>query len=65
MASPSRRLTYDQKILLYTLLAGAPAVLVSMGFIWLGDWSAKVEWTLTLLIIGFWLGSAPVCAPGR
>jgi nitrogen fixation/metabolism regulation signal transduction histidine kinase len=56
MASPSRRLTYDQKILLYTLLAGAPAVLVSMGFIWLGDWSAKVEWTLTLLIIGFWLG---------
>ena len=56
MASPSRRLTYDQKILLYTLLAGAPAVLVSMGFIWLGDWSAKVQWTLTLLIIGFWLG---------
>ena len=54
--APSRRLTYDQKILLYTLLAGAPAVLVSMGFIWLGDWSAKVQWTLTLLIIGFWLG---------
>jgi nitrogen fixation/metabolism regulation signal transduction histidine kinase len=27
-----------------------------MGFIWLGDWSSKSQWTLTLLIIGFWLG---------
>ena len=56
MPKAHRKLAYDQKILLYTLLAGAPAVVVSMGFIWLGDESAKVQCTLTLLIIGFWLG---------
>lgn len=51
-----RGLAFDQKILLYALLAGAPAVVASLCFIWLGDWSAKVQWTLSLLIIGFWLG---------
>ncbi len=56
MASPRPRLTHDQKILLYTLLAGAPAVVVSMYFIWFGDTPTRVQWTLTLLIIGFWLG---------
>jgi nitrogen fixation/metabolism regulation signal transduction histidine kinase len=57
MVSPRRRgLAFDQKILLYALLAGAPAVVVSLCFIWLGDWSPKVQWTLSLLVIGFWLG---------
>ena len=50
------RLTHDQQIMLYALLAGAPAVAVSMGFLWLGDSSPKVQWTLTLLVFGFWLG---------
>jgi nitrogen fixation/metabolism regulation signal transduction histidine kinase len=51
-----RRLTHDQRILLYTLLAGAPAVVTSMCFIWFGGWSAREQWTLTLLIVGFWVG---------
>jgi PAS domain S-box-containing protein len=57
MPKASRRLSHDQQILLYALLAGAPAVVVSMCFLWLlGDTSSKVQWTLTLLIFGFWLG---------
>jgi two-component system, NtrC family, nitrogen regulation sensor histidine kinase NtrY len=56
MPKASRRLTHDQQIMLYALLAGAPAVVVSMCFLWLGDTSPKVQWTLTLLVIGFWLG---------
>ena len=27
-----------------------------MGFLWFGDYEPKVQWTLTLLILGFWLG---------
>ncbi|MFA5058114.1 MAG: PAS domain-containing protein, partial [Opitutaceae bacterium] len=56
MASPHRRLPHEQQILLYALLAGAPAVIVALSFLWLGDYTPKVQWTLTLLIFGFWLG---------
>lgn len=40
-----------------TLLAGIPGVLATMGFLWLGEGeSAKMQWTLTLLVVGCWLG---------
>src|SRR5882724_7106745 len=58
MAKPQRRLTHEQTVFVYPLLAGLPAVVVSMCFLWGGDSAAKVQWTLSLLIIGFWLGYA-------
>jgi len=53
-----RRLSHDQQILLYTLLGGTPAILVAMYWLWLGDHppELRVQGTLTLLIISFWLG---------
>ena len=51
-------LTHDQRVLLSALLAGAPAVIVAACFLWFGDYSSKVQWTLTLVILGFWLGFA-------
>ncbi|MEE9179274.1 MAG: ATP-binding protein [Vicinamibacteria bacterium] len=36
--------------------AGAPAVLISMIMLWGGDYTPKVQWTLSVLILGFWLG---------
>src|SRR5690349_24363224 len=38
------------------LLAGLPAVVVSMILLWRGDFTPKVQWTLTVLIISIWLG---------
>jgi two-component system nitrogen regulation sensor histidine kinase NtrY len=59
MASPKHRLSHDQKVLLYALLAGLPAALVAFYFLWLGtDTTPKVQWTLTLLIVGCWFGFA-------
>lgn len=58
MATKTSRLTHHQIILAYALLAGLPAVVTSLCFLWLGDHSAKVQWTLTLLIIGCWIGFA-------
>jgi two-component system nitrogen regulation sensor histidine kinase NtrY len=59
MASPKHRLSHDQKALLYALLAGLPAALVAFYFLWLGtDTTPKVQWTLTLLIVGCWFGFA-------
>src|SRR6202046_3793456 len=38
------------------LAAGSPAVLTSMLVLWLGNYTPRVQWTLTTLIVGVWLG---------
>ena len=43
-----------------TLLAGLPAVVVSMVLLWRGGYSGKVQWTLGLVVIGAWLITALV-----
>lgn len=50
------RLVHEQRILVMALLAGSPAVLTSMLILWLGDYTPKVQWTLTVAIGGVWLG---------
>lgn len=56
MAKPPRRISHEQRIFLETLLAGLPAVFISLVLLWTGDFTPKVQWTLTLIIAGFWLG---------
>ncbi len=51
-----RRLYYQHKILLLTLLTGLPGVLVGLFLLWDGDFTPKVQWTLSTLIVGFWIG---------
>ena len=60
MPQPSKRkLSHDQLVLVYALLTGLPAVITVLCILWLGEgWEAKEQWTLTLLIVGFWLGFA-------
>ncbi len=50
------RLVHDRRILVMALIAGLPAVVTSMLVLWLGSYSPRVQWTLTVLIIGIWLG---------
>jgi len=47
---------HDVRVLLLTLTAGFPGVAVSMILVWGGDYTPKVQWTLTLLVVGAWLG---------
>jgi nitrogen fixation/metabolism regulation signal transduction histidine kinase len=56
MSKPRRRLSHDQTVLIYALLGGLPAVVATMGYLWLGDRTPKEQWTLTLLVLGSWLG---------
>ena len=49
-------IVHERRMELLSLTAGLPAVIVSMVIIWTGDYSPKVQWTLTLLVAGFWLG---------
>lgn len=45
-------------MLVFALLSGLPAVVVSLCLLIFGDFSAKVQWTLGLIIVGFWFGYA-------
>ncbi|HEY1107293.1 MAG TPA: ATP-binding protein [Opitutaceae bacterium] len=60
MPPKKRRLTHEQTIFVYALLAAAPAVLTAFYYLWLADHAPepKVQWTLTLFILGFWFGFA-------
>jgi len=53
---PDARLRFDQRILLLALTAGLPAALVALVLLWTGDYTPKVQWTLTVFIIGVWTG---------
>jgi nitrogen fixation/metabolism regulation signal transduction histidine kinase len=55
MNRPSKirhRLSYEGKITWLTFLAVAPAIIVALVLLWFGDHTPKVEWTLTILIVG-------------
>jgi len=55
---PPREPHHERLIFRLALLAGFPAVLVSMILLWRGDFSLSVRWTLSLLVVGAWLGFA-------
>jgi two-component system, NtrC family, nitrogen regulation sensor histidine kinase NtrY len=52
------RLSHEQRVLLYAVLAALPAAAVALWMLWLGDYSPRVRWTLTVLIACFWFGYA-------
>ena len=59
MPSLSRpRISHEQRVFLLALVAGLPAVAASMVILWTGGYSAKVQWTLGVVILGFWLGGS-------
>ncbi len=51
-----RRLGHDRRVFLLAIFAGLPGVAVSMGFLWFGDFTAKVQWTASVAILGTWIG---------
>ncbi len=52
------RLSHDRRILLMALASAMPGALISLIFLWGGDYTPKVQWTLTVLIVAFCLGFA-------
>src|SRR6476620_1652811 len=53
---PRRRISYENRLTWLTTGAVAPAALIALCLLWFGDYSAKVQWTLTLVIAGFAFG---------
>src|SRR5262245_31657273 len=50
------RLSHERRVLLMALVAGLPGSIIALIMLWSGDYTAKVQWTLTVLIICFWWG---------
>src|SRR5438067_1419475 len=46
------RLSYEGKITWLTFVAVAPAIIIALALLWFGDHTPKVQWTLTILIVG-------------
>ncbi len=52
------RVSHDQRVLLMALASALPGALISLVFLWTGDYTAKVQWTLSVLILTFCFGFA-------
>jgi nitrogen fixation/metabolism regulation signal transduction histidine kinase len=50
------KLVHEQRMMSMALAAGLPGVVVSLSILWSGDYTAKVQWTLSVLILGAWWG---------
>ena len=52
------RMYYERRIFLLTVLAGLPGSAIALIMLWTLLSDAKTQWTLTVLIVGCWLGFA-------
>ena len=52
------RLSHDRRILLMALASALPGAVISLIFLWTGDYTPKVQWTLTVIIVTVCLGFA-------
>lgn len=63
MRSPRRVLSnwlgvHENRVLVLSLASGLSAVVFSLAVLWTQDFSAKVQWTMTVVIVSTWLAFA-------
>src|SRR5437870_11893277 len=51
-----RRLSLENRLTWLAFGAAAPAAVIALIILWSGDYSAKVQWTLTIFIFGCFVG---------
>ncbi len=50
-----RKQAHERKVVFLALLTGLPGVALSLGLLWLGDYSSRLQWTATLVLLVLWL----------
>ena len=50
------RIPHDYRIVVLALLAALPGIAISLGFLWMGPYSAGLRWTVTVFLLGGWAG---------
>jgi len=46
----------ERRVLLLALAAGLPGTAAALGLLWTGGHSARLSWTITIAIVGAWIG---------
>jgi nitrogen fixation/metabolism regulation signal transduction histidine kinase len=54
----SSRLTFEKRITVLALAAGFPAMVLVGLLLWLGQYSSRLQWTIDLFLVIFWLAIA-------
>lgn len=47
---------FENRVLLLSLLSGLPAALLALILLWVGNYSSRLQWTLTVLVLVAWWG---------
>jgi len=50
------RLSYEGHIVLLALLAGLPGAAAALIILWIGNYTPRTQWTLTVVVVGAWWG---------
>ena len=53
-----RSLSFDHRVLALAIGAGFPASVVALWLLWTGEHTARLQWTLPMVVVGTWLGFA-------
>ena len=53
-----RSLSFDHRVLALAMGAGLPASVVALWLLWAGEHAAGLQWTLSIVVVGTWLGFA-------
>ena len=57
---PGGRFNHERRVLLLALVIGLPGSVTALILLWTGAFTPRVQWTLTLLIVGTWIGASVV-----
>jgi PAS domain S-box-containing protein len=49
-------MSFERRVVLLALLSTLPATIVAMVLLWRGDYSTKLQWTITILVAILWGG---------
>ncbi|MEP7218418.1 MAG: ATP-binding protein [Bacteroidota bacterium] len=63
-AAQRPRISFEGRIFRMALMAGFPGSLLSLLLLWTGDFTPKVQWTISLFVLLSWIGFA-LAARGR
>jgi nitrogen fixation/metabolism regulation signal transduction histidine kinase len=51
-----RRLTHDRRVTMLGIMAGLPGIAVALALLWLGAFTPRVQWTVSVALVGLWIG---------
>ena len=51
-------LSHEGRVVLLAILAGLPGSMAALIMLWGGDFTTKVQWTLSVIVVGAWMGFA-------